>query len=77
MAVIAVTLITIPIQLLFFVSVVLKNGEEAFSHIKYRVIQIENEAWRIGGVDKIHQEFFDGILLKGEEIKVSSAAKKH
>ncbi|MBG9531600.1 HAMP domain-containing sensor histidine kinase [Bacillus cereus] len=74
-AVIAVTLITIPIQLLFFISVVLKNGEEAFSHIKYRAIQIENEAWRIGGVDKIQQEFFDGILLKGEEIKVSSAAK--
>ncbi|HDR4736887.1 TPA: HAMP domain-containing histidine kinase [Bacillus cereus] len=72
MAVVAVTLVTIPILLTFLIFDILEDGEEFYNRMKYRAVQIENEVWESGGVSKVSPEFFEGIVAKGEEITVSS-----
>lgn len=72
MAVVAVTLVTIPILILFFVFDVLEDGEELYNRMKYRAVQIENEVLEAGGVSKISPEFFEGVMAKGEDISILS-----
>ncbi|PFP65229.1 two-component sensor histidine kinase [Bacillus cereus] len=79
MAVVAVTLVTIPILVTFLIFDILEDGEEFYNRMKYRAVQIENEVWEAGGVSKISPEFFEGIVSKGEQITVSSTddRRKH
>lgn len=72
MAVIAVTLVTIPILLTFLIFDILQDGEDFYNRMKYRAVQIESEVWEVGGVSKISPEFFEGIIAKGEEVTVAS-----
>ncbi|MGH1107406.1 sensor histidine kinase [Bacillus paranthracis] len=72
MAVVAVTLVTVPILLTFLLFDILEDGEEFYNRMKFRAVQIENEVWEAGGVSKVSPEFFDGIVAKGEEVTVSS-----
>ncbi len=49
MAVIAVTLVTIPILIWFLIFDILNDGEEFYNRMKFRAVQIENEVWEAGG----------------------------
>lgn len=72
MAVIAVTLVTIPILIWFLIFDILNDGEEFYNRMKFRAVQIESEVWEAGGVSKVSPEFFESIVAKGEQITVSS-----
>ncbi|MDA1918201.1 sensor histidine kinase [Bacillus cereus group sp. BcHK140] len=72
MAVIAVTLVTLPILVWFLIFDILNEGEEFYNRMKFRAVQIESEVWEAGGVSKVSPEFFESIVAKGEQITVSS-----